>query len=330
MRLFHLNLLILSWLLPAGIFAGNRQFQNPINDGADPWMVYYRSNYFLSTTQSGSIRIWNAPTLGELKTARPKTVWRDKDPARSRGIWAPEFHLFGGRWYMYYTATSSDGDDDNHRMHVLESAADDPLGPYYYKARLVNPMNDHYAIDGTVFTNAVDGALYFLWAARPGHVLFIARMANPWTLQGNGVCLPADGFGCEHVREGPSTLQRNGRIFLIYSACDASTADYKLGMLMADEKSDLLDPKSWRQFHGPVLERSDANGVFGPGHNGFFQSPDGREDWIVYHAKTSAGQTYADRTTRAQKFTWRTDGTPDFGIPLPLNVVLDEPSGLVK
>jgi GH43 family beta-xylosidase len=289
-------------------------------------MLYYRGDYFLSTTQSDAIRIWKAPTLAGLKTARPHLVWRDDDPSRSRGIWAPEFHLLGGHWYLYYTATSSDDNDDNHRMHVLESSGDDPLGPYHYKARLVNPANDHYAIDGTVFTNAADGSLYFLWAARPGHVLFIARMTNAWTLQGNGVCLPADGFGCETVREGPSTLQRNGRIFLIYSACDTGTPDYKLGMLMADEKADLLDPRSWRQFPRPVLERSDANGVFGPGHNGFFQSPDGREDWIVYHAKTSSAYTYHGRSTRAQKFTWRADGTPDFGIPLPLDAVLDEPS----
>ena len=26
------------------------------------------------------------------------------------------------------------------------------------------------------------------------------------------------------------------------------------------------------------------DGVFGPGHNSFVKSPDGREDWIVYHA----------------------------------------------
>ncbi len=305
---------------------GAPTFQNPLNPGADPWLIYYRSNYYLSTTQGDAIRIWKAPTLAGLKTARPKLVWRDTNPSRSRGIWAPEFHLIGGRWYLYYTATSSDNNDDNHRMHVLASAGSDPLGPYTYQARLFNPANDHYAIDGTVFVNETDGALYFIWAARPNHVLYIARMTNPCALSGNGVYLPADGFGCDEVREGPSILQRNGRIFLIYSACDTSKPDYKLGMLIADEKSDLLDPHSWKQYPQPVLERSDANGVFGPGHNGFFQSPDGREDWIVYHGKTSSTNTYHGRSTRAQKFTWNADGTPCFGVPLPLSAILNEPS----
>ena len=96
---------------------------------------------------------------------------------------------------------------------------------------------------------------------------------------------------------------------------------------MADENSDVLDPKSWKQYPTPVFERNDANGVFGPGHNGFFQSPDGTEDWIVYHAKTSSDFTNKGRSTRAQKFTWNADGTPNFGTPLPLDTILDEPSG---
>jgi GH43 family beta-xylosidase len=101
-------------------------------------------------------------------------------------------------------------------------------------------------------------------------------------------------------------------------------------MLIADAKSDLLDPHSWKQYPRPVFERDNDNQVFGPGHCGFFKSPDGTEDWIVYHAKTTSAYTYAGRTTRAQKFTWNADGTPDFGVPLPLSAVIKEPSNWVK
>jgi len=300
-------------------------FQNPINPGPDPWMAYHEGNYYLTTTQGDAIRMWKAPTLAALKTVAPVTVWKDSDPSRCKGIWAPEFHLISNRWYLYYTAMAADNKDESHRMHVLESAGTDPLGPYSYKGRLVDPANDNYAIDGSVFQKA-DGSWYFLWAAHPGHVVTIARMANPWTLSGKGVVIPASGFGCDEVREGPVVLQRNGKLFLTYSACDTGKPDYKIGMLIADESADVMDPRSWKQHPVPVFERNDANGVFGPGHHGFFQSPDGTEDWIVYHGKTSSNYTYRGRTTRAQKFTWNADGTPNFGTPLPLTAALKEPS----
>ncbi|MBV9468510.1 MAG: family 43 glycosylhydrolase, partial [Abitibacteriaceae bacterium] len=157
--------------------------------------------------------------------------------------------------------------------------------------------------------------------------LYISRMTNPWTLTGPRVYLPADGFGCNVVREGPETLQRNGKVFLIYSSCGASTPDYKLGMLSADIHSDLLNFASWQQYPQPVFARVDQYGVFGPGHNFFFQSPDGKEDWIVYHAKSGTADTYADRSTRAQRFTWNPDGTPNFGLPLPVDQDIPAPSG---
>ena len=121
-------------------------------------------------------------------------------------------------------------------------------------------------------------------------------------------------------------MQKDGRIFLIYSASDTGTPDYCLGMLTAEANADLLKPESWVKSPTPVFSRLDAAGVFAPGHNGFFKSPDGREDWIVYHAKTTSDYTYGGRNTRVQPFTWNPDGTPHFGDPLPLNAVLEEPS----
>jgi GH43 family beta-xylosidase len=144
------------------------------------------------------------------------------------------------------------------------------------------------------------------------------------------VYLPADGFGCSEVREAPVTLVRGGKVYLFYSACDTGKPDYKLGLLVADAKSDLMKPASWKQHPTPVFARADENGVFGPGHNFFFQSPDGKEDWIVYHAKTTSAYTYAGRSPRAQPFTWKPDGTPDLGVPRSLDADIPAPSGEPK
>lgn len=259
-------------------------------------------------------------------------VWRDDTPARNQNLWAPEFHLLesghGLRWFLYYTAT--DAEEPHHRMYVAESASTDPRGPYTLKAQLrTDPNNEFYAIDGSVI-KLPGGALYFVWCGRPssaGQGLYISRMANPWTLEGPRVYLDASGFGSPVVREGPVALQRRGKVYLVYSVCGADTPDYKLGMMIADAKADLTDPAAWKQYPTPVFTRADRNEVYGPGHNTFFKSPDGKEDWIVYHAKTGAAISFKDRTTRAQPFTWNADGTPRFGEPLPTATAIPVPSG---
>ena len=90
-----------------------------------------------------------------------------------------------------------------------------------------------------------------------------------------------------NVNEGPVALQHDDQTFIIYSASYCATADYKLGMLTYTG-GDPLAAASWVKDPEPVFQRSDANGVYGPGHNGFFKSPDGTEDWIVYHANTGS------------------------------------------
>jgi GH43 family beta-xylosidase len=325
--------LALSAILASEASAQPVPFRNPLKrEGADPWMAWHDGWYYLATTTGGDIQLRRARRLAELKDAPDRVVWKDETPTRFRDIWAPEFHRLDGgngpRWYLYYTA--SDGDDTHHRLYVAESAGDDPFGPYAFKAKLLTDPDDrHYAIDGTVLQHP-NGSSYFLWCGRPspaGQGLYISKMANPWTLAGPRAYIPADGFGCKSVREGPVPLLRGDKICLIYSTCPADTPDYKLGLLVAAADKDPLDPATWAQHPAPVFERDDSAGVYGPGHNFFFKSPDGKEDWIIYHAKSGTKRTYADRTTRAQRFSWRPDGTPDFGRPLPLDAEIVPPSG---
>ncbi len=305
-------------------------FQNPIGDGGDPWVVHAGGYYYLTGTYGDHLAITRAGSLSDLASAPRTEVWRDSETSRCAMMWAPELHLLDGpngrRWYLYYSACDP-VDHHNHRVHVLESTTDTPMGPYRYSAKLqTDPADEFYAIDGSPL-QLDDGRLYLVWAGHPGHVLYLSQMATPWELTGRRVHLPADGFGCEHIREGPVFLRRNCRVFLVYSACDTGTPDYRLGMLIAEETSDLMDRRSWEQYPEPVFQRSDANGVFGPGHNGFFASPDGTEDWIAYHGKTVQHFTHEGRTSRAQPFGWTADGLPDFGEPLPLSAHLPLPSG---
>lgn len=301
-------------------------FRNPLNPGPDPFMTYFSGNYYLTTTQGDSIRMWRSPSLGTLLDAAPLTVWTDSDASRNQHIWAPEFYRFDGRWYLYYTA--DDGVDDHHRIYVLESDGDDPAGPYHFKAKLVPPNHTaDFAIDPGVLQ--VNGRLYLAYSGINQYQhngLNLAPMSNPYTVSGDAVALNAAG-GCSEVREGPEFLYHGGRTWLTYSTCDTGKPDYQLWMMSLPDGADPMVPGNWAQTQGAVFSRADGNGVYGPGHHAFFRSPDGTEDWIVYHAKNTSTYTYDNRTTRAQKFTWNADGSPNFGTPLAQGATQDLPSG---
>jgi GH43 family beta-xylosidase len=109
----------------------------------------------------------------------------------------------------------------------------------------------------------------------------------------------------------------------VYSASGSWTDEYCLGMLTA-VGSDLTDPKTWRKTQQPVFASTDQ--VFGPGHASFVPSPDGRQSWIVYHSARFSGAGW-DRVVSTQPFRWRSDGSPDFGRPVPPDKALPLPSG---
>ncbi|WP_117209252.1 family 43 glycosylhydrolase [Allorhizocola rhizosphaerae] len=312
-------------LLPAAPAQAAGSFTNPLNGSADPTLTFYNGYYYLATTLGDRIGIWRSPTLRGLASAPENTVWRDPDNSRNKQMWAPALYRFNGRWYVYYTA--SDGVDANHRNYVIESDGDNPLGPYHFKARIADWGT--YAIDGEPIVH--NGRMYFMWSG-PGRgmtgpaQLYIQAMNTPWSVTGSRVAIPASG-GCTEVREGPVGLRGTNRLFLVYSTCDTGKPDYQLWMKSIADGADPMNAASWVQHAGPVFWRNDAAGVFGPGHNGFFKSPDGSEDWIVYHGKTSSAYTYAGRTTRAQKISWNADGTPNFGRPYSLSTALTPPSG---
>ena len=302
-----------------------QSFRNPVNGGADPSLFFHNGRYYVATTTGDHIGIWSSPSLANLLVAPEQVVWRDSDPSRNTQMWAPAFRHVGNRWYIYYTA--SDGVDANHRMYVLESAGDDPLGPYTFKAKIAD--FGEYAIDGEPITH--NGQQYFVWTG-PGRgqggpaQLYIVRMSNAWTATGARVAITASG-GCTEVREGPTPLYRNGRTFLTYSTCDTGKPDYQLWMKSIANDADPMVAANWVQHAGPIFSRNDSTGVWGPGHHSFFQSPDGTEDWIAYHGKNTSTYTYAFRTTRVQKISWNADGTPNLGSPLAAGATQTLPSG---
>ncbi|WP_405727040.1 family 43 glycosylhydrolase [Streptomyces sp. NBC_00028] len=325
------------WRLPAFTGGAAKTYTNPLSQhGPDPWLTYYDGSYYLATTTwNSTITMRRSSTLAGLATATDQVIFNLTRPNGAGTMWAPEFHLLDGpngkRWYFYYTAGREPYDLGTQRIHVLESAGLDPMGPYSFKADLLDPTQDNtWELDPSILQ--LNGQLYLLGTFYNGsQPMFIRPLSNPWTASGTRRVLSTPTYSWETVggavNEGAEVLQRNGKTFIVYSASHCSTPDYKLGMLTYNG-GDPLDSASWVKSPNPVFQRSNAGGVYGPGHNGFFKSPDGTEDWIVYHANNStSGGCDMNRTTRAQKFTWNADGTPNFGTPVALGVALPAPSG---
>lgn len=306
-------------------------FTNPIfPNGADPWLEYFQGNYYLTTTTwTSQLVMRKSPTLAGLASATPIHIWSESELERCCNFWAFEFHRLktekGYRWYVMYTSGVAENYDRQH-LSVIESQGDDPLGPYTYKG---SPMPDIWNIDGNYFEH--NGELYLLWSqwVRDEQTIWISKMTNPWTVTGERVMISRPQYEWEFsgmkVNEGPEMIKRNGKTYMVYSASFCNTPDYKLGLIEL-VGNDPLKPESWHKFDQPVFSK--ANDVYGPGHNGFFKSPDGSEDWLIYHGNASELEGCSStRSLRAQKFAWNDDGTPNFGEPVAAGEKVTSPSG---
>lgn len=305
-------------------------FTNPVApDGHDPWVIFWEGDYYYCYSWSNRIWVNRSKNPIEAVQRTGKAIWRGvPDSPYCCNIWAPELHYLEGKWYVYFAA--DDGNNENHRMYVLEGKTQDAQGEYIFKGKISCPL-DRWAIDGTVL-EMDNQDLFFIWSGWEGTVnvaqhLYIAPMSNPWTISGNRVKISTPEYDWEKVgkpfvNEGPQVLKNEGRIFIIYSASGSWTDSYCLGRLTL-VGDDPLDANSWVKHPVPVFAGTPE--VISPGHCSFVKSPDGTEDWMVYHAAKHPGAGW-NRNVRMQPFTWDEQGHPVFGSPVPEGVELKVPS----
>jgi GH43 family beta-xylosidase len=322
---------------------GVETFSNPVAPGADPWVVFHEGFYYWCASENDTaVAVFRSERLTE--RGEKVIVWRA--PLRgpySQQVWAPELHRLDGRWYIYVAA--SNGKNETHRMIVLESVGEDPTSEFRFKSQLytgdqiTTGAENRWAIDGTILE--LGSQRYMLWSGwedqQDEQWLYIARMSNPWTISSNRVRICGnDDYLWERVdetlatrglNEAPQVLRRNDRVFIVYSASASWQTTYKLGMLELASRADPMKASSWSKFSDPVFE---ANGeTWGVGHCGFTHSPDGTEDWIVFHAKLERRANWK-RAVYVQPFQWNQSGVPVFGTPVSAGTEIAVPSGQIR
>ncbi|WP_317969671.1 family 43 glycosylhydrolase [Paenibacillus sp. CCS19] len=312
------------------------EYQNPVLlQRADPWVYKHTDGYYYFTAsvpEYDRIEVRRSQTIQGLAQGEVSVAWRKYETGpMSANIWAPEIHFIDGKWYIYFAAARTTETQDglfDHRMFVLENASANPLeGEWVEKGQVITKW-ESFALDATSFNH--NGTQYLVWAQKDPSIkgnsnLYIAPLANPWTLGAEQVMITTPEYEWEKigflVNEGAAVLKRNGKIFISFSG-SATDFNYCMGLLWADENADLMDPASWNKLPQPVFQTNEANSQYGPGHNSFTVSEDGKHDILVYHArnyKEIVGDPLYDpnRHARAQVLTWSEDGFPVFGVPVP-------------
>ncbi|MCR5747198.1 MAG: family 43 glycosylhydrolase [Lachnospiraceae bacterium] len=270
-----------------------------IEQRADPYVIKADNGkyYFTASVPAyDKVILRCADSLSELAKAEEKTVWtKHSSGIMSENIWAPELHYLFGGWYIYFAASDKD-DIWALRPYVLKCTGDDPMKDEWTECGQIQCADDDeysfraFSLDATVFE--YHGDWYYIWAEKVGvgkqiSNLYIGRLASATKLATVQVLLTTPDYDWERVdfwvNEGPAVLQRNGMVFVTFSA-SCTGAPYCMGMLAAKDGSDLLDPRSWEKLRSPVCKTDPALSIFGPGHNSFTIDENG-DDICVYHAR---------------------------------------------
>ena len=253
-----------------------------------------------------------------------KNGWSDPNARWGGAYWAPEVYEVKGKFYLFYSAqwqVNPTKEVENFRIGV--AVADKPTGPF---VDLTNkPIFDpgYPIIDANVLFNP-DGKAYLYFSRccykHPveSEVADLARqkgwfseIEESWVY---GVELKPDFSGVigepvlllrppvrlsdkqaewesrsvtarevnRRWTEGSVTFKKDNTYYIMYSANHFGGRYYAIGYATSNSP---LGPYQ-KAANNPILQKDADKGVTGTGHNSITYSPDGKEMFCVYHART--------------------------------------------
>jgi beta-xylosidase len=184
---------------------------------------------------------------------------------------------YNGKYYLHFTALGR-----HHERRIVLAEGDSPLGPFKEKlAPWWDPGNS--VIDSDVFRDD-DGKMYLYAVYTPDNFkgkfqVRVHRLDDQLRVSKDStLCItPEKPWEGGIVNEGPFVIKHNGYYLLTYSFNGYQDPNYSVGIAWAKSP---LGP--WNKTaDGPILHR--IEGVSGPGHHCFIDSPDHKEWFIAYH-----------------------------------------------
>ena len=312
-----------------------RTYTNPVYAGQfpDPFVLRYQRRYYaFGTTGQGRTadgRIFSLLTSSNLVN------WKNAGgaltpPAGAEGadFWAPEVVHHKGTFYMYYSmGGGAIAATVGHRLHVATSKKAE--GPYTQVALLDVPASK-FTIDAHPYQDT-DGQWYLFYARdfidsdngyRPGTGLVVDRLLDmtrlagesrtvmrarhDWTVFEKNRTMPLydnKTFPEWHTLEGPFVRRHGGKYYCFYSGANFLTPRYGVDYCVA---SSITGPYSDAGAdNGPRVLHAVAGHVRGPGHHSHVLAPDGKTEYLVYHAWNTA---MTERQLCIDKLAWTAQG----------------------
>lgn len=320
-------------------------YKNPLTRDfpvPDPCIVYsnehkcYFATYTVGREGKGYIVMHKSEKLGDLfRCDDSKVVYSENENDKTYGpFWAPEMHFIDGKWYIY---TSTKNAKDIWQKHILclKAKSDNPFDGFELAGH-INPQL--YAIDPTIYQDHKNNKLYISYsiAEKCGkQCVAIQELKSPTETTGEYGVVSMPEYDWEMVapyegnwtiNEGSYFIEKDDRLFIIYSANGCWCDDYCLGILEF-VGNNMLSADSWKKSKRPFMIK--GNGNYGPGHATFFYSPDKTELWVCHHCLAASNPTNSpmDRYCHVQKVEFDEMGFPNMHIPIMADTVYNPPSG---
>lgn len=301
---------------PFVLYTGRMYYMYGTGAGADKGFAAYSSKDLVNWKKEGQVYFHDN-----------KNGWSDPNAAWGGAYWAPEVYEVNGKFYIFYSAQWKENpthEAENFRIGV--AVADKPTGPFIDIENKPVFDPGYPVIDANVFFDG-NGKSYLYysraaykhpvkseiadWARKKG---WFKEVEESWVY---GVELKPDFSGVigkpvlllrppvrlsdkqsewesrsvtsrevgRRWTEGSVTFKKEGTYFIMYSANYFGGRHYAVGYAISNSP---LGPFK-KASNNPILQKNTSKQslVTGTGHNSIAYSPDGKEMFCVYHARTA-------------------------------------------
>ena len=193
-------------------------------------------------------------------------------PWATGNAWAPTIIDRDGKFYFYFSGHNP----TYNRKTIGVAVADSPEGPFTAETEALILNNEAIttgqAIDPAAFRDPVSGTYYLYWG---NGVPLVAELGDDM------VSIKWDTLkkleGLVDFREGLFLNYREGLYHLTYSIDDTRSENYRVGYATSESA---VGPFT---YHDVILQKNEAEGILGTGHNSVLNVPRTDDWYIVYH-----------------------------------------------